>query len=46
MGFLVDKNCPGKVVKEACTLDEKSKVTGKAYKKNIIKNVNLIKGNI
>lgn len=34
MGFLVNKTCPNKVVKEACTLDEKWKVKKKAYKKN------------
>ena len=44
MGFLVDKNCPGKVVKEACTLDEKSKVTRKAYKKKYHKKCESYKG--
>ena len=44
MGFLVNKNCPSKVVKEACTLDEKSKVTRKAYKKKYHKKCESYKG--
>ena len=44
MGFLVNKYHPRKVVKEACTLEDKRKVTQKSYKKYYHKKNDCYKG--